>query len=254
MKHHPVIPWIGGKRRLARHILPLFPDHTCYVEPCAGGAAMFFMKDPSEVEVLNDCNNDLISLYRVLQHHLEEFIRQFKWSLVSRKMYEWLKMTPEETLTDIQRAARFYYLQKMAFGGKVSGRTFGVSATSPPRLNLLRIEEDLSQAHLRLARCYIEHLDWQRCVDKYDRADTFFFCDPPYWQTEGYGIEFPFDQYCQLAHKMRTVKGKMMVTINDHPEMRSVFEGFRIETAKINYTVGGAGRGNERSEMIVMSW
>jgi DNA adenine methylase len=254
MQHQPIIPWIGGKRRLAKHILPLFPEHNCYVEPFAGGAAMFFLKRPSKVEVLNDCNNDLIALYRVLQHHLEEFIRQFRWSLVSRKMYEWLKITPEETLTDIQRAARFYYLQKMAFGGKVSNRTFGIAATDPPRLNLLRIEEDLSQAHLRLARCYIEHLDWQRCIEKYDRPQTLFFCDPPYWQTEGYGIEFGIEQYQSLAQIMKTAQGRILVTINDHPEMRKIFEGFTTKIVDINYTVGGPGKGKSSKEMIVMNW
>jgi DNA adenine methylase len=174
-KHQPIIPWIGGKRRLAKHILPLFPDHHTYVEPFAGGAAMFFLKRPSEVEVLNDCNNDLITLYRVLQHHLEEFYKQFKWAIVSRQMFEWLKITPSETLTDIQKAARFYYLQKMSFGGKVAGQTFGTATTDAPRLNLLRMEEDLSQAHLRLARCYIERLDWMKCITKYDRPQTLFF-------------------------------------------------------------------------------
>ncbi|MEA5113010.1 MAG: DNA adenine methylase [Geobacteraceae bacterium] len=252
--HYPVIPWIGGKRRLAKHILPLFPDHTCYVEPFAGGAALFFLKEPSEVEVLNDYNSDLVSLYRVIQHHMEEFIRQFKWALVSREMFNWLNITPPETLTDIQRAARFYYLQKLAFGGKVSGRTFGTAATSSPRLNLLRIEEDLSQAHLRLARCVIEHLDWQHCILKYDRPTTLFFCDPPYWQTEGYGVEFPLEQYIILAETMKSAKGKVILTINDHPKMREAFGEFRVETVKINYTVGGAGKGKNRVEMIVMNW
>ncbi len=252
--HHPVIPWVGGKRRLAKQILPLFPQHTCYVEPFAGGAALFFLKSPSPAEVLNDCNNDLITLYRVLQHHLEEFIRHFKWALVSRQLFEWLKMTPEETLTDIQRAARFYYLQRLSFGAKISSRTFGTAATGAPKLNLLRIEEELSQAHLRLARVYIEHLDWQRCIYKYDRSATLFFCDPPYWQTEGYGVEFPFERYTEMAEMMRTVKGKMIVTINDHLDMRKVFDGFRVETAKINYTVGGGGKGQDRQEMIIMNW
>ena len=143
----PVIPWIGGKRRLAKEILPMFPKHTCYCEPFCGGAALFFMKQPSKVEVLNDFSSELVALYRVLQHHLEEFIRQYKWALVSRQMFEWLSETPPETLTEIQRAARFFYLQKMAFGGKVNRRTFGTATASPPRLNLTRIEEDLSQAH-----------------------------------------------------------------------------------------------------------
>lgn len=250
----PIIPWIGGKRRLAKHILPLFPVHTCYVEPFAGAAAMFFLKEPSQVEVLNDCNNELITLYRVLQNHPDEFHRQFRWSIISRQMYEWLKETIPNTLTDIQRAARFYYLQKMAFGGKVSGQTFGVATTDPPRLNLLRVEQDLSNAHTRLARCYIEHLDWSKCMDKYDRPQTLFFCDPPYWQTEGYGVEFDYDQYIALAAKMSLIKGKVILTINDHPDMRSIFERFKIEKVKIKYSVGGNGRSKETQEMIVTNW
>lgn len=69
-------------------------------------------------------------------------------SVTTREMYKWLQMTPVETLTDIQRAARFYYLQKLAFGGKVNSQTFGTTTTSVPRLNLLRFEEVLSQAHI----------------------------------------------------------------------------------------------------------
>lgn len=252
--YQPVIPWIGGKRRLAKTILPMFPPHTCYVEPFAGGAALFFLKPISDVEVLNDCNNDLITLYRVLQHHLEEFVRQFRWSLVSRQIYQWLKITPSETLTDIQRAARFYYLQKMAFGGKVKGQTFGTATTDPPRLNLLRIEEDLSQAHLRLSRCYIEHLDWAACINKYDRPATFFYLDPPYWQTEGYGVPFGMDQYEAMAQMLRSIKGKAILSLNDHPDMRKVFKGLAMETTSIKYTVGGNGRGQNRQELIIKNW
>lgn len=180
MRYQPIIPWIGGKRRLSKHILPLIPEHTCYVEPFAGAAAILFLKQPSKVEVINDINLDLITLYRVVQNHLEEFIRHFKWSLSSRQIYEWFQDTPPETLTDIQRAVRFFYLQKLSFGGKVSGRTFGTATTSPPRLNLLRLEEELSQAHLRLSRITIENLPWHKCLTKYDRPHTFFFADPPY--------------------------------------------------------------------------
>ena len=131
MNHSPIIPWIGGKRRLAKHILPMISQHTCYVEPFAGAAAILFLKPMSKVEVVNDINQDLISLYRVIQHHLDEFVRQFRWAITSRKIYEWLQETPPETLTDIQRAARFFYLQKLSFGGKVDGRTFGTATTSP---------------------------------------------------------------------------------------------------------------------------
>lgn len=254
MEAKPIVPWIGGKRRLAKHILPQFPEHTCYVEPFCGAAALFFLKPISKAEVLNDVNGDLVNLYRVVQHHLEEFCRQFKHALISRQIYRWLTITPEETLTDIQRAARFYYLQKLGFGGKVDGRTFGTGATRPPSLNLLRLEEDLSAAHLRLARVTIERLDWQKCITRYDRPGTFFYLDPPYWQTEGYGVPFEFDQYQVMAELLRSIQGKAILSINDHPEIRGAFAGLPTTSLRIDYTVGGAGKGCDRKELIVRNW
>jgi DNA adenine methylase len=251
----PIIPWIGGKRRLAKHILPLFPPHECYVEPFAGAAALYFLKEPVAAEVLNDINGDLINLYRVVKNHLEEFVRQFKWALSSRQIFEWLRDTPPETLTDIQRAARFYYLQRQAFGGKVSGQTFGTATTSPPKLNLLRLEEDLSAAHLRLSRTYIELLDWAKCVERYDRPHTLFYCDPPYYGTEGYGVDFGLDQYARLAALAKAIKGKMIVSVNDIPEMHEAFAGLAMDTVDIGYTVGGGKRGQaKRRELIIRNW
>ncbi|MDX1491267.1 MAG: DNA adenine methylase [Pseudohongiellaceae bacterium] len=250
---NPIIPWIGGKRRLADRIFPFFPQHQCYCEPFAGGAALYFLREPAKVEVLNDINGDLTNLYRVVQNHLEEFVRQFKWALSSRQVFEWLKMTRVETLTDIQRAARFYYLQQSAFGGLVSGQTYGTATTQPPGLNLLRIEESLSSAHLRLANTYIENLPWDKCIERYDRDHTFFYLDPPYWETEGYGVDFGFDQYELMAQIMRTMKGKAIISLNDHPDIRRAFAGFHIETTDIKYTCGG-GKGSDAKEVLIFSW
>ncbi|MDE1714926.1 DNA adenine methylase (plasmid) [Chromobacterium amazonense] len=252
---NPIVPWIGGKRRLAKHILPLFPSHSCYVEPFCGAAALYFLKAPAKVEVINDVNGELVNLYRVVRHHLEEFVRQFKWALTSRQIFKWLQITPEETLTDIQRAARFFYLQKMAFGGKVESQTFGTATTSPPKLNLLRLEEDLSAAHLRLSRTYIENLDWAACIQKYDRAHTLVYCDPPYWGTEGYGVGFGLEQYQRMAELARTMQGKMLISVNDIPEMREAFAGLAMQRLEIRYTVGGAGRGTASSgELLIRNW
>ena len=248
--HRPILPWMGGKRRLAPHVIEKFGAHTCYVEPFAGGAAVFFMKEPAEVEVLNDIDGELINLYRVVKHHLEEFVRQFKWALSSRQVYEWEQMKVPETLTDIQRAARFYYLQKLAFGGRVKGRTFGTATTTGPRLNLLRIEEDLSQAHLRLQGAYIENLPWTEAVERYDRPHTLHYLDPPYWQTEGYGVEFPFTQYEEMAAMAKSVDGSLLISINDHPDIRRVFDGLHMEGVSIRYSVGG-GRGTNAQELLI---
>ncbi|MCR1302632.1 MULTISPECIES: DNA adenine methylase [unclassified Enterobacter] len=250
----PIVPWIGGKRRLAKHILPLFPAHTCYVEPFCGAAALYFLKVPSKTEVINDINGELVNLYRVVKHHLEEFVRQFKWALVSRQIYKWLQDTPEETLTDIQRAARFYYLQKQAFGGKVADHTFGTSTTSVPRFNLLRIEEELSMAHLRLSRTLIEHLDWHQCIARYDRPHTLFYCDPPYWGTEGYGVDFGLENYDHMAELARNIKGKMIISVNDIPEMRQAFNDLNIQTVDISYNLKVTGKATQRKELVICNF
>lgn len=254
MKPKPIVPWMGGKTRLLKHILPMLPEHSTYVEAFAGGGALFFHKSESKVEVLNDTNGDLVNLYRIVRHHLEEFVRQFKWALISRQEFLWAKETPPDTLTDIHRAARFYYLQRLAFGAKPTGQTFGTAATASPKLNLLRIEEDLSAAHLRLARVYIEKLDWAACVRKYDRPATLCYLDPPYWGTEGYGVDFSLEQYQLMAELARTIQGKMLISVNDHPAMRKAFKGLKTKRLSIDYTVGGNDKGRDRRELLIKNW
>jgi DNA adenine methylase len=247
---------MGGKRRLADRLLPLFPQHECYVELFAGGAALFFMRPmPARCEVINDVNGELVNLYRVVQHHLEEFVRQFKWAISSRQVFKWQQDQPTEPLTDIQRAARFYYLRHHAFGGRVSGETFG-TATTGPTINLCRIEEQLSMAHLRLGGVYVEHLPWHVCLEKYDRPHTFFYADPPYWETEGYGVEFGWDQYKRLAEEMRKAKGRVMLSINDHPAIRELFAGFHCHEIGIKYSNGNQAKGApvQSQELVFTTW
>ncbi|SOD27680.1 DNA adenine methylase [Variovorax sp. YR752] len=250
----PLVPWIGGKRRLAKHILPLFPEHTCYVEPFAGAAALFFLKEPAKVEVLNDVNSDLVNLYRVVQHHLDEFMRHFRWALTSREIFGWLKETPPATLTDIQRAARFFYLQKHSFGAKVEGRTFGTATSSPGRMNLLRMEEDLSAVHLRLHQVTIERLDWAACVQRYDRSHTLFYLDPPYWGTEGYDVPFALEQYGRMAELLKTMKGRAVVSVNDIPEMRQAFAGLKLRPLSIIYSVGSSENRSPSRELVITNF
>ena len=96
-------------------------------------------------------------------------------------------------------------------------------------------------------------LDWLACIEKYDREHTFFYLDPPYWETEGYGVPFPFEQYERMADALRRIKGKAIVSLNDPPDIRRAFDGFEIDPCGITYTVGG-GKGADRKEVIIYSW
>jgi len=232
------LSWIGGKSRLTKEIIKRIPEHRCYVEPFAGAAWVLFRKEESRAEVLNDINRELINLYRVIQNHLEEFVRQFKWILVSREEFERMGRARPDTLTDIQRAVRFYYRQKLTFGGKVAGRTFGYSATAKPRLNLLRIEEDLSAAHLRLARVLIESLPYTDLIPRYDRPETFFYIDPPYFGCEdfyGKGV-FSREDFARLAELLGGIKGRFLLSLNKAPETLEIFNSFEIEDVVTRYS------------------
>lgn len=252
---NPIISWPGGKRRLLKHLYPHFPQHECYVEAFAGGAAALLMRPtPAPVEVLNDVNGELVNLYRVVQNHLDEFVRMFRWSLVSRQMFEWAKLEHPDTLTDIQRAARWYYIQKLAFGARAHGQTFGyVTSGNGPRLNLIRLEEDLSAAHIRLANVIVEHGPWSEVVERYDRPHTLHYLDPPYWQTEGYGVDFPWSEYEAIADFMRAAKGRVILSINDHPDIRALFADMNIIPLQIRYCLN-QNRSVATGELIVKSW
>ncbi len=255
INHHqpakPIIPWAGGKRRLTKYLLPLMPEHTCYVELFAGGAALLYAKDKSKVEVINDINGELVNLYRIIQHHFDEFVRQFDGLLTSRDSFYQLKNTPPESLTDIQRAARFYYLQHTVFGAKCTGQNFGTATTSPS-FDITNIAQNLRAARKRLARVYIENEPWQQVLKRYDRPHTFFYADPPYWSLAGYGVAFGWNEYEQLAAAMKTMQGKMMLSINDCPEIRELFKDFNIKEVSLAYTVSkNVTKRQPSSELII---
>jgi DNA adenine methylase len=233
--------WIGGKSLLAKTIIARLPEHETYCEVFAGAGWVFFRKEESRFEILNDINGDLVTFYRVLQHHLEEFCRQFKWLLASREWWEdWTRQAAAGGLTDVQRAARFYYIQRLGFGGKVASRTFGSGPRERPRINLLRLEEDLSEAHLRLARATIEHLPFADFLARYDRPGTCFYLDPPYWGMENYygkGI-FGREDFERLAEILTGLQGRFILSLNDVPAVRETFKDFRIEPVATKYSCG----------------
>jgi len=255
------IAYFGGKTRLAPRIVDRIPaDHILYCEPFSGAASVLFTKQPSKAEVINDLDLELVAFWRVIQHHLAPFIDCFRWAVVSRTMFEWEKMKRPETLTDIQRAARYYYLQRLTFAAKPGQRIFGTSATSPLNLNLSIIEETLLRVHWRLARVTVEHLDACNCVERYDRPTTFFYLDPPYYHVaQDYAHKFSDDDFARLMKVLRALRGRFLLTINDCPDVRKMFDGFKLEQVGLTYSAGNPRssaktRSTERHELFVTNY
>lgn len=233
------LAYIGGKSKLAEQIINLIPAHKTYCEVCCGAAWVFFRKEKSKFEVINDLDSELISFYRVLQNHLEEFLKQFKWLLSSREWFEdWKRQQDAGGLTDIQKAARYYYLQRHAFGGRVRNRSFGVGVGRKPKINLVRMEEELSEVYLRLTEVVIENLTWQEFISRYDRPDTFFYIDPPYWQAPFYKHNLnSLSDYQEMSTILKSIQGSFILSINDLPEIRDVFSDFYLKPVTLAYSI-----------------
>src|ERR1700682_2627423 len=209
------LSYIGGKNRLATKIIALLPEHTTYVESFAGRAQVLFHKQPSNVEVLNDLDFDVVNFFRVCQWHYEEFIRYLRFCLASRKLHELHLVTDPGTLTDIQRAGRFFYLQKNSFGGLILKQKFHYGVTQPSNYNLERIPEIIERAHKRLQKVQIESLPYEQILARYDRPTTVFYLDPPYWGPKLYKFNFTEADFKALAQLLRNLKGKFILSLND---------------------------------------
>ena len=246
--YKPILRWMGGKSKLAPFIISQFPQHTCYVEAFCGGAAILLKKPRSKAETINDIDGELINLYRCVQHHPAELAKQSTGMLHSRWLFDRIKNQPIGDLTDIQRAARYYTLNRMAFGGGMKNPSFGYGRTSAAGLSASRFINDIEMLSARLDRVFIEHLHWAGCIERYDSANTLVYCDPPYFGTTGYGMVFGMEQYIKMADLARTMKGKMIVSVNDIPEMRNVFADFHIEQLAIKYSRARGVEGQSRKE------
>jgi DNA adenine methylase len=252
----PPAAYVGGKRNLARRIVPLIEAtaHDTYAEPFVGMAGVFLRRSRiPKAEVINDASRDVATFFRILQRHYPQFMDMLRFQVTSRARFEQLVKTDPETLTDLERSARFLYLQRLSFGGKVRGRTFGVDVGRSARFNLNTLGPQLEELHERLAGVIIECLDFEAFLDRYDRPATLFYLDPPYWGSEDYyGWElFSRADFERLAAALRRLKGRFILSINDRPEVRDLFAGFEQRQVETTYTVAGRGRTKAVPELII---
>jgi DNA adenine methylase len=229
---------MGGKSRLRKEIIARLPHHTRYVEVFGGAGWVLFGKEPSICEVYNDIDSELTNFFRVVKSCHKAFVQAFDWILFSRRLFYDYLATKEEDLDEIQRAVRFYYIIKCSFGGKWSSPTFGYSKTGPARLNLEELYNTFTAVHKRLQRVYIEEGPYQDVIRRYDGKDTVFFLDPPYYKTAHYRYIMHPDDYTVLKKTLAGIKGKFLLTINDHETMRNLFRNFRIDEVKVPYSIG----------------
>lgn len=219
------------------------------------GGVFFRRTAVPPAEFINDRSGDVANLFRILQRHYPQFMDMLKFQIASRREFDRLSKADPDTLTDLERAARFIYLQKQGFGGKVAGRTFGVDYDRGSRFNLTKLAPMLEDVHERLTGVLVENLDWHDFIDKYDRPGFLFYIDPPYFGNEddyGKGL-FDQDQFAKMALRLGKLKGRFILSINDRPQIRECFRRFDIEEVDVTYTVGGTGRMDGKAKELIIS-
>lgn len=255
----PAAGYIGGKRNLAGRIVPIIDrtPHRCYAEPFVGMGGIFLRRrQQPPAEFINDISGDVATFFRILQRHYQAFMDVLKWQVASRAEFARLMQVDPRTLTDLERAARFLYLQRMAFGGKVQGRNFGVAPGQGARFNVLKLADQLAEIHERLAGVVIEQLPYGEFIARYDREDMLFYLDPPYWGCEtDYGQDvFSRGDFDQLAEQLGAIRGKFLLSVNDTPGSRACFARFEIGSAKTTYTIGGGEKAKTAGELLVSNF
>lgn len=246
------IGWIGGKRILRGAIISRFPavPPKRYIEVCGGAGWVFFRKEriPGQLEVFNDVNSQLINLYKCVKYHEPELQRWLQKIPYSRELFEDFK-AETRGLTDIQRAARYFYIVKYSFGS--NQRSFATGGYS-----FGKVMDRLSLISDRLNGVVLENRDFERIIRVYDRSEALFYIDPPYVGSEElYDNPFTPEDHDRLRDVLRGVKGKFILSYNDCPKVREMYAWAHVEAVtRKNQLPGKSSAKGDFGELIIRNY
>ena len=210
------ISYYGGKQNLAKRILSLVPDHNLYCEPFVGGAAVFFAKQPSPVEVINDLDGNVVNFYRVCKLQFSKLQKMIQSTPHSRKLHseakEILQDPKEKDL--VKKAWSFWIQTNMSFSSRVYGgyayerKSNGVSKTI--RNKKKAFTKDICD---RLDLVDIECNDALTVIKSRDNQESFFYVDPPYFNSDmGHYKGYTLQDFENLLKLLGTIKGKFLLS------------------------------------------
>lgn len=265
----------GNKYPIRREIISLIPEHTTYVEPFAGSAAIFYNKPPAEISVLNDLDEHTYNQHRFLRDApvnptaypkgldnldaIKRFYKKHAKTRANRLIYEKIEAcngfsgSPVRASYGIYRKADPTKILKHLefYQSRLSGMN---GAIVTPELIGDRV---VNKSSTRKKRVKILNQDYAKVVAKYDGPTTFFFFDPPYEKTRsvyGYGEHRDFD-FDRLLEVLRTVRGRFLMTINDSPHIRELFAEFTVKPIKVYDRWSRKNkRAGKRKELLIMNY
>ncbi|PWN64192.1 DNA adenine methylase [Chryseobacterium viscerum] len=210
------LTYYGGKQALVPILLPLIPDHDTYVEPFVGGGALFWTKEPSKVEVINDNNRELINFYEIVQNEFVDLEKMIRISLHSRSLYNDATViyNNPHLFNRIKRAWAVWILASQAFCSKFNG-SWGYEKTQKKISgSILKKREGFTEDYaIRLQSVQIECTDALRVIRSRDHAKAFHYCDPPYFNSHcGHYNGYNEDDFNALLQTLEAVQGKFLLS------------------------------------------
>lgn len=238
---------IGGKAMLTGWLLRHVPSHTVYCEPFAGGASLLFAKPESKVEILNDIDNCLISLYRCIQNadKRAKLVQLLNETPYSRSVFDTWKYNKDVPAGDIEKAARYFFLSKASFAGDIVSGGFACPSVTGrnPAQTFRNAVDSLEYVASRLKSITLECLPYAEVIRRYDSPGSFFYVDPPYLNAEGYyGSNFTKNSHLKLSELLHGVRGKVMLShyANSlYDRLYNDFNRYEYESFKGSYKSAG---------------
>ncbi len=218
----------GNKTKSITQIIPHLPYRSTYCEPCGGTGAILFARHESPLEVYNDRYGGIVSFYRCMRDDTLwlKLRERIELTVHSREEFIWCKQTWEDVSDDVERAARWYYLNQNSFGQQ--GRNFGRAIKGKAQHgNALRNNLKLfAPAHFRLRNVQIENLDWRKCLTDYDNQDAVFYIDPTYvkFAKGAYTHNMTIDDHKEMIQRINHAKGFVAVSGYDDPETHEIYD------------------------------
>jgi DNA adenine methylase len=256
------ITYYGGKQRLAETIVKLIPPHRVYVEPFIGGAAVFFAKAPSECEIINDINSEIVNFYEVVQRDFSALQSEISISLHSRKMHRHAQVIYDnpDMFDRIKRAWAFWMLANMSFGSALDGG-WGYNTTGSISLQVKGKRDMFTESiAIRLQNIQIECCDALKIIRSRDAPDAFFYLDPPYPGTDqGHYDGYSPEDFRALLDACSKIEGKFLLSSFRH-EVLAEYTGkykwpqFEIRMKKPMTAQNGAGRTNDKIEVLTANY
>ena len=188
---YSVISRQGGKSRLSKFIIPLFPPHKFYAEVFGGAAWILLNKPESTIEVFNDIEGNIVNLFRVIRDFPGEFVNRLRYDIIARETFDNYKELDFRSLDPLDRAVKYYYVYCNSFSADMSTFIKRDRITNPNRF-ISRLPKVIETFASRMENVVIECLDFREFFNKYNGEEWFYYLDPPYYAVDGY--ENPFEE------------------------------------------------------------